>query len=108
MELPELPGARVSVEGDAARVKPAGTVTVSDTVVVLTMLPEVPVTVIGYVPALTEEPTVIDMVELPDPVIEVGLKLTVTPVGRPVAVRSITELNPPVTELEMVDEPVLP
>jgi len=47
VELPEPPGASESVEGDAARVKPGGTVTVRVTVVVLTMLPEVPVTVIG-------------------------------------------------------------
>lgn len=48
------------------------------------------------------------MPELPAPEIDVGLKVTVTPVGCPVAVRLIGELNPPVTELEIVDEPELP
>src|SRR5580658_9163006 len=49
-----------------------------------------------------------DMVELPAPVIEVGLKVTVTPVGAPEAVNEIAESNPPVTVLVMVDDPELP
>jgi len=48
------------------------------------------------------------MVEVPAPVIEVGLKLTVTPVGWPLALKEITPLNPPVTMLVMVDVPWLP
>jgi hypothetical protein len=50
-----------------------GAVTVSETVVVSVVLPEVPVIVMGYVPAATVEATVIDMVELPVPVIDAGL-----------------------------------
>jgi hypothetical protein len=37
------------------------------------------------------------MVELPLPVIEAGLKLTVTPVGWPVAERLMEESRPPLT-----------
>ena len=46
-------------------------------------------------------------VEVPAPVIEVGLKATVTPFGWPVAVKVIAESNPPVTALVMVDVPEL-
>jgi hypothetical protein len=56
-------------------------VTVSDTEVVCVVLPLVPVTVIAYVPAAAVDATVIDIVDVPDPVIEVGLKPTVTPEG---------------------------
>ena len=48
------------------------------------------------------------MVEVPAPVIEVGLKLTVTPDGWPVAVKEMTPLKPPVTVLVMVDVPAWP
>lgn len=54
------------------------------------------------------EATVIVMVEVPVPVIEVGLKPTVTPVGWPDAVRVTAESNPPVTVLVMVEVPLLP
>ena len=54
------------------------------------------------------EATVIVMVELPVPVMEVGLKLTVTPVGWPVADRLTAESKPPLTVLVMVDVPALP
>ena len=52
--------------------------------------------------------TNIVMVEVPAPVMEVGLKLTVTPVGWPLADKEIAESNPPVTELVMVEVPELP
>ena len=55
-----------------------------------------------------DEATVIVMVEVPAPVIEVGLKVTVTPVGWPLADKAIAELNPPVTVLVMVEVPMLP
>ena len=49
-------------------------------------------------------------VELPEPgaAIDVGLKLTVTPVGIPDAVRATAELNPPDTAVVMVELPLLP
>ena len=61
------------------------------------MLPEVPFTVMVYVPGAVDEATVIVMVEVPAPVIEVGLKLTVTPVGWPLADKETAESKPPVT-----------
>ena len=48
------------------------------------------------------------MVEVPAPVIEVGLKPTVTPVGWPVADKEMAESNPPVTVLVIVEVPELP
>ena len=59
-------------------------------------------------PPATVEPTVMDIVEFPVPVTEEGLKPMVTPVGSPDAVKLIAELNPPVTEVEIVVEPVFP
>ena len=48
--------------------------------------------------------------ELPEPGagIDVGLRLTVTPVGIPDAVRATAELNPPDTAMVMVELPLLP
>lgn len=43
--------------------------------------------------------------EVPAPVIEVGLKVTVTPVGCPLADKLMAPSNPPVTELVMVELP---
>ena len=39
---------------------------------------------------------------------EVGLKLTVTPVGCPLALRPTAELKPPETVVVMVEVPLLP
>lgn len=72
------------------------------------MLPEVPVTVMLYVPATVAEPTVIDNVELPVPVIDAGLKPTVTPAGCPEADKDTAELNPPLTVLVIVELPAPP
>lgn len=106
---PRLPRVMVIVLGAAARVKlPVGPVTVRLTVVVWVVLPAVPVTVMVYVPATVAEPTSIVMVEVPVPVIEVGLKLTVTPLGWPLAERVTGSLKPPVVVLVMVDVPEEP
>ena len=48
------------------------------------------------------------MVEVPAPVIELGLKPTVTPAGWPDADKEIAELNPPLTVLVIVDCPEFP
>lgn len=107
--VPELFLATVIDVGDALIVKfGLVPVTVNDTVVVSTVLPEVPVTVMGYVPATVVEATVIDIVEVPAPVIDAGLKPMVTPVGCPLAVRLIVPLKPPVTVLVMVELPEPP
>lgn len=57
---------------------------------------------------VVDEATVSDMLEVPAPLIAVGLKPTVTPAGWPVAVKEIAELKPPVTVLVMVELPELP
>ena len=54
------------------------------------------------------EATVKLALELPEPVMEVGLKETVTPVGWPEALRAIDELKPPVATVVTVDEPTAP
>lgn len=88
-----------------------GAVTVKVTVVVSAVpLAGVPVIVIVYVPVVALEPTEIDIVELPVPVIDVGLKPMVTPVDGPdtEADKVTGELNPPTTVLVIVDDPALP
>jgi len=55
-----------------------------------------------------EEATVIVMLDVPAPVIEPGLKPTVTPAGWPLADKEIAELKPPVTALVIVELPELP
>ena len=56
------------------------------------------------------EATAIDMVEVPEPgaAKDGGAKLTVTPVGCPVADKATAELNPPEIAVVMVDDPLLP
>jgi hypothetical protein len=49
------------------------------------------------------------IVELPaPPEIDVGLKLTVTPLGAPEAENEIAELNPPIAVVVIVEVPELP
>src|SRR5271166_1153269 len=85
-------------------------VTVSDTVAVRWIAPPLPVTVMAYVPTGVLAPTVMVIVELPAPgaSIVLGLKLTVVPVGTPVADRLIELLKPPLTVVVMVDVPGVP
>jgi len=111
--LLERPRFTVSEVGEALMVKSGlapAVVTVKDTVVVSLRPPPVPSTVIGYVPVAVDEATAKDIVDVPDPgaAIELGLKLTVTPVGWPEAVKAIAESNPPNTLVVIVDEPLLP
>ena len=90
--------------------KLAAAVTVNVTVVLRWVPPPLPVTVMGYVPTAVLAPTVMVMVELPAPGagIVCGLKLTVVPVGTPVADRLIELLKPPLTTVVIVDVPRLP
>lgn len=64
----------------------------------------------GYVPTGVLVPTVIVIVELPEPGagIVTGLKLTVVPVGAPVADNVMALLNPPLTAVVTVDVPWFP
>jgi len=106
---PEVPLVTVIEVGDALREKPGFIpVTVSETVVVWVLLPAVPVTMMLYVPGVVDDATVIVIVEEPFPVIDVGLKVTVTPEGCPDADNETGELNPPVTVLVIVEFPELP
>lgn len=66
--------------------------------------PPVAVTVMGYVPAAVLLPTAIVRVELPPPGagIWAGLRVSVVPVGAPLADRLMALLNPPTTVVVMV------
>jgi len=78
----------VTLAGEADTPKSAAGVeafTVSATVALCTVEPLVPVIVMLYVPAAVPASTANVATELPAPVIEAGLKLTVTPFGAPVA-----------------------
>jgi hypothetical protein len=109
---PLWPRSRYPEVGETAMVKVpvAAAVTVSVTVAVCVIPPPVPVTVIMYVPATVVEATARVRVEVPEPgaaMVE-ELKLAVTPVGAPLAVKAIAELKPPETVVVSVDLPLLP
>lgn len=61
-----------------------------------------------WVPELAREPTVSLRVDVPVPVMDEGLKLAVTLLGRPLADKVTAELNPPETVLLIVEVPELP
>lgn len=112
VEAPEPPTFTVSAVGDALRVKSAagGVVTVRVTVVDWVTPPPVPVTVIEYVPGVVVEATARVRVEVPAPgaAMDVGLKLTVTPLGWPLADKAIAESKPLKTAVVIVAVPLLP
>ncbi len=84
--------------------------TVSDMAVVCVMPPPLPVTVMLYVPATAVEPTESVSVDDPAPgaAIEVGLKLAVTFVGKPLADKAIAASKPPEIAVVIFDVPLLP
>ena len=86
---------------------PPCAVTVSVTMVFCWMPPPLPVTVMGYVPVGVLPPTVMVMVELPEPGAGMvcGLKLTVVPEGTPEAERLIALLKPPLIVVVIVEVP---
>lgn len=61
-------------------------------------------------PVVVVDATARVAVEVPEPgaATDVGLKVTVTPVGWPVAVKATAESKPPETAVVMVDVPLLP
>jgi hypothetical protein len=77
------------------------------TVVVLVAVPLLPETVMVRLPSEALLPTVIVIVELPAPVIEVGLKITEFWLPCPEADSEIVELNPPDTAEEIATWPEL-
>jgi hypothetical protein len=108
--LPEPLRAMLIVVGDALIEKPGVTpLTVRLTVVVSTVLPDVPVTVMLYVPGAAVEPTVNCSVELPEPPL-IGLvpNAAVTPPGSVDVVNVTAELNEPTGETVIVELPELP
>lgn len=72
------------------------------------MVPLVPVMVIGYVPVGAVLETVSVKCEVPEPVIDVGLKLEVTPDGTPVAESATAESKPPVAVTVTTAYPLCP
>ena len=88
-------------------VKLGAAVMVSVTVVLCCAPPPLPVTVMGYVPTGVLAPTVMVIVDVPDPGagMGLGLKPTVVPVGAPLADRLMALLNPPLTVVVMVEVP---
>lgn len=72
------------------------------------VLPLVPVMVMVWVPVEARLLTVTFIVEVPLPVTELGLKLTVTRLGTPEADRETAPLKPPVPLTVMVELPELP
>jgi len=110
--LPELPWVTDRLVGEALTVKSgvAVAVTVSEIVTVWVIPPPLAVTVTLVVPVVAVLLAVKVRVELPLPGAAMlpGLKLAVTPEGRPEADNEIAELKPPLTEVEIVLVPELP
>jgi len=107
--LPELPCATERLVGEGVRLK-SGWVTVSVSVAVWVTPPPVAVTVTVAVPAVAVLLAESVSVELPLPgaAIEAGLKLAVTPEGKPEAENDTAALKPPLTVVEMVLLPEAP
>jgi len=107
---PVPPCVIVTLVGEADKLKFAAALTVNETVVVCVTFSPVPVTVIEYVPVAVVAATARIMVEVPEPgaAMDVGLKLTVTPVGWPVAVKATAAPKPPEMAVVIVDVPLLP
>ena len=75
------------------------------------MMPSpLPITVMAWVPRGAPFATLIDMVEVPEPgaAMDEGLKLTVTPLPCPEALRVIGELKSPAIVVVIVVVPVFP
>jgi hypothetical protein len=68
----------------------------------------VPVTVMVEVPNGVEVEVAIVSVELPEPLIDAGLKLAVAPAGKPLTLRFTLSANPLEELTVMVEVPVLP
>jgi hypothetical protein len=110
--VPEPPCATDTLVGDALRVKlgVAVAVIVSEMATVWVIPPPFALIVTFVVPVVAVLLAVKVTVELPLPgaPIDAGLKLAVTPAGRPEAESEIAELKPPLTVVEIVLEPELP
>jgi hypothetical protein len=112
VDVPELPWATDTLVGEALTVKSgvALEVMVREMVAVWAVPPPLAFTVTVAVPVVAVLLAVNVRVELPLPgaAMELGLKLAVTPEGKPEAESETAELNPPLMVVEMVDVPELP
>lgn len=110
--LPELPCVTDTLAGEAVNAKSgvAAEVMVKAIVVVWVTPPPVAVSVTLLVPVAAIALAVKVKVELPLPgaAMEAGLKLAVTPEGRPEADRETAALNPPITAVVIALVPELP
>src|SRR5260370_429674 len=85
-----------------------GAGTVRSTVVVCVALAPVPVTVIVYVPGAVFAPTLTVIVDEFPAVTDAGMRLTVVPVGWPLALRLTVCAAPLVSAVEIVELPLPP
>lgn len=104
--VPLVPCTRLKLAGEAEMVKLGDAVTVRLTVVVCEMLPDVPVMVTVAVPS--EAVALAVRVKVLVLVAGFGLKLAVTPVGKPDAARVTFPLNPLDGVMVMVLVPLVP
>ena len=91
---PVAPRAMASAEGVAVSVKPGAACTVTVMGMLCVTPPPVAVTVNAYVPVTAAELALTAMADVPVPVMDAGLKLAVTPAGKPLAARLVAELYP--------------
>src|SRR6478609_3216188 len=112
VELPEVPWVTDKLAGVALTAKSgvAAELIVRPMMVVCVTVPPVAVTVTFTVPVAAVLLAVNVSVELPLPgaAMDAGLKLAVTPAGKPEAASDTAELKPPLTVVEMVLAPVVP
>ena len=112
VELPEPPCA-TEIDAGAAEIEKSGLAVALTVRVRLTecdIPPPVPVMVTVEVPVAADEVAVSVRVEDPEPgaAIDAGLKLALTPEGRPDADNDTAALKPPETVVEMVELPEVP
>lgn len=92
-------GGTETAAGDTEMVKSGSAVTFRVSVVLLMVVPLVPVTVTVAVPTVAVDAAVNVSVLPVEPVTEVGLKLAVTPAGRPLIVKSTAAAKPLTSEI---------
>jgi hypothetical protein len=89
-----LPWITVREDGAAESVKSGEELTTRVIVVLWTIVPLVPVTVMVELPGGVDVDVVTVIVEFPEPFTEVGLKLALAPDGRPDALKVMVPANP--------------